>query len=289
MQWSNQRQPPLGLEPTTFAYRHGPPGRDEVVIYFDLCREVIAEAWRGILAAPDSDEARLTDALHEHAKGWLKGGSIDGDPTPPAAIIESERRRTPLTGGMSFLFDDCPICRMLAEGDSEDFGPTFRNFDGHHLELDDEFAFSLCETREEWEKQQEEYRQMSEEMEARRQAESTEEQPGESDSAWTSSYVAQGTPLTAMTLAFRLSEIVGDLQSAGGHQGQIEDLNAAFEACRNAAADPVLLDSTKSQLTDILEEIAAAHAELTPKIADFQSQLDEWARGVNDMDMDVPF
>jgi len=45
----------------------------------------------------------------------IPAGTIDGDPTPPAAIIESERRRTPLTGDTNFLFDDCPICRLLAE------------------------------------------------------------------------------------------------------------------------------------------------------------------------------
>jgi hypothetical protein len=287
-QWSNQGQPPPSLAPTTFAYRYGPPGRDEVVIYFDLCRQVIAEAWRTIVATPDIDEAGLTDVLHEHAKDWLKTGMIDGDPTPPAAMIESERRRMPLTGGTSVLFDDCPICRMLAEG-GDDFGPTFCGFDGHHLELDDEFAFSLCETREEWEKQQEEYRQMSESIEAGREAESAKVPPDELDSAWTSSYVAPGAPLTTMTLAFRLSEIVADLQTAGVDRGQIENLNDAFVACRNAAIDPILRDSAKSHLTDILEEIAAQHAELTPKIADFQSQLDEWARGGNDTDRDVPF
>ncbi len=31
------------------------------------------------------------------------------------------------------------------------FGVGFTSIDGHHLELDDEFAFSKCETREEWE------------------------------------------------------------------------------------------------------------------------------------------
>jgi hypothetical protein len=289
MQWSNQRQPPPGLEPTAFAYRHGPPGRDEVVIYFDLCREVIAEAWRVISTTPDVDETSLTDALHEHTKSWLKSGTIDGDPTPPAAIIESERRRMPLTGDMDFFFDDCPICRMLADADSEGFGPTFRGFDGHHLELDDEFAFSLCETREEWGKEQEEFRRMSEEMDAKHKKEPQEGATEESESAWASSYVAPGAPLTAMTLAFRLSEIVGDLQSTGGYQNQIEDLNAAFEACRDATADPVLLGAAKSRLVDMLEELAAAHAEWTPKIADFQSQLDEWSRNVKDRDEDIPF
>ena len=41
-QWSNEGKPPRGLAHDSFAFRHGPPGRNEVVIYFDLCREVVA-------------------------------------------------------------------------------------------------------------------------------------------------------------------------------------------------------------------------------------------------------
>jgi hypothetical protein len=287
MQWSHQRRAPPGLARNSFAYRHGPPGRDEVVIYFDLCRETIAEAWRIIVSTPGVDEASLTNALYQHARKWLKEGTIDGDPTPPAAIIVSERQRTPLTGGFAPIDDDCPICRMLSEDGDAGFGPAFRGFDGHHLELDDEFAFSLCETREEWEKEQEDFRKMSEEIEAKHKMESAGRQPGEFDSAWTSSFVADDAPLTAMTLAFRLSEIVGDLQIAGGQQDKIQNLNEVFEVCRNASYDPVMLRSAKSQLAHILEEVAAEHSELIPKIADFQSLLDQWARGGDDMD--IPF
>jgi hypothetical protein len=117
--------------------------------------------------------------------------------------------------------------------------------------------------------------------------ESAGRQPGEFDSAWTSSFVADDAPLTAMTLAFRLSEIVGDLQIAGGQQDKIQNLNEVFEVCRNASYDPVMLRSAKSQLAHILEEVAAEHSELIPKIADFQSLLDQWARGGDDMD--IPF
>jgi hypothetical protein len=226
--------------------------------------------------------------LYEFARQWLKEGSIDGDPTPPGAIIVSERQRTPLTGDFHILSDDCPICRMLAEDSEGTFGPMFRNFDGHHLELDDEFAFSLCETREEWEEEQERYRKMNEEFEAEQKRKAKEDASAEFDSAWQTSYVADDAPLNAMTLAFRLSEIVGDLQAAGGQKADIENVNEAFESCRNAAFDPPMLQTAKSQLVEVLEQIAAEHTALTPKIADFQSLLDQWARQSSD-DMDIPF
>ena len=66
-----------------------------------------------------------------------------------------------MTSDGSHLDCDCPICQAEAEGE---FGPSFLWFDGHHLELEDEFAFSLCETREEWDREQEEHRNFAEKM-----------------------------------------------------------------------------------------------------------------------------
>ena len=64
----------------------------------------------------------------------------------------------------------------------------FRGFDGHHLDLDDEFAFALCATHEEWEQQQEKYRRFSEEMDAKwRERAAAGDDP--LASVWTSSYV----------------------------------------------------------------------------------------------------
>lgn len=147
-QWSLTGRAPRAIDPDTFAYRHGPLGRHEVVMYFDLCREVIRAAWSRISQEPQVSVESLTALLQRDAQRWLNEGSIDGDPTPPATIIETERRHLPLLGDGSHLDCECPICQMAADGQ---FGPAFVGFDGHHLELDDEFAFSLCESREEWE------------------------------------------------------------------------------------------------------------------------------------------
>jgi len=283
-QWSNEGKPPRGLAHDSFAFQHGPPGRNEVVIYFDLCREVVAQAWRKLVEVPHTGETDLAAALYEHAQRWLKEGSIDGDPTPPAAMIMSERQRMPLTGNPSILDDECPICRMLANDSEGAFGPMFCNFDGHHLELDDEFAFSLCETREEWEREQGENRGMADGIEAKRRLESAEEAAPEFASAWTSSYVADEAPLTAMTLAFRLSEIVSDLQVAEAPRDQIRNLNDAFESCRSASYDRSLLLSAKPLLVSALEAIAASHPRLMPKVAEFQSEFDDWIRRRSDSD-----
>ena len=288
MQWSNERGAPQSIGRDTFAYRCGPLGRHEVVMYFDLCREVIATAWDQIAGRPEIDETALTNLLHEHAQRWLAEGSIDDDPTPPAVIIENERRRMPLVGDGSHLDCDCPICRIEAEGG---FGPMFRGYDGHHLELDDEFAFSLCATREEWEKEQEDFRRLSAEMdEKQRQREAAGED--EFSSVWTSSFVddeaisrAGASPrLTILALAMRVTELVTDLKSADADRELVDTLNNAFDDFRAADDDDLLSAAATAQFVDALEQIAAAQPELTAKVADLQSQLDERRR-----QNDLPF
>lgn len=292
MQWSNEGRCPRPLDRDTFAYRYGPLGCHEVVMYFDLCREVLGAAWKRIVAEPEIGEDALTSALHEHAQWWLAEGSLDGDPTPPAAIIEEERRRKPLvrTGGP--IDPDCPLCRMEAEGGFGS-GPTFCTFDGHHLELDDEFAFSLCATREEWEKEQEDYRRFSEEMEAKRRE---REEAGEDPlaSVWKTSYVNEHalreagalSPRSVMALAMRVAELIGDLKTIDGGCDLIESLNNAFDAYCAADDDRSLSAAAASQLAEALEQIAAVHPPLTPKAADLQSQLAERQRQT---ESDFPF
>lgn len=121
-------------------------------MYFDLCREVIQAAWLQLARDPETDIESLTTALRSHGQQWLNEDSIDGNPTPPAVIIETERRHLPLLADGSHLDCECPICQSLAD---RRFGPGFVGFDGHHLELEDEFAFSLCESREEWQEERE--------------------------------------------------------------------------------------------------------------------------------------
>ncbi len=196
----------------------------------------------------------------------------------------------PLVGGGSHLDDDCPICRMEAEGG---FGLMFCGFDGHHLALDDEFAFSLCAPREEWEQEQEEYRQFSEAMKAKdREREAVGDDPF--TSVWTSSYVDEEllreagamSPGAVMALAMRVAELISNLKTADGSRNLLESLNNAFDAYRAADGDAALSAAATAQLVDVLEQIAAAQPHLTAKAADLQSQLAERQRQTQS---DFPF
>jgi hypothetical protein len=147
-------------------YDRAPMGREEMIIYFDLCRELIAAGWgwcrRPVggdgrpcgLNSPDVLESFLTKARDRWLRQPYEGGS------PPQFIIECSRRRVPRAinepiEGMDqseieqHLPDcDCPICEMLQSGL---FGVEFSCLDGYHLELDGDFAFSMEESYEDWE------------------------------------------------------------------------------------------------------------------------------------------
>jgi len=277
-QWSRQHRAPRALDRDTFAYRHGPMGRDEVVMHFDLCREMIGKAWKCISEQRSVDVTAVANEVHECGQRWLKEGSIDGEPTPPAAIIESERRRVPLVGDASHLDCDCPLCRMQSDSS---MGPMFQGIDGHHLELDDEFAFSLCATREEWQLEQAAYGDLEPSDENSGTDDVSELDDDTFDSVWKSSYVNESTvgqdpQLALFALATRVTELVSDLKSSGAPQQLVDQLNCAFDDYRDSAADSVLSQSAARQFVEVLEALASDQPNLIPKVADLQSKIDEY-------------
>jgi hypothetical protein len=281
-QWSTEGRAPRPLDRDTLAYRFGPLGRHEVVMYFDLCRVVIEDAWRMIVESPQITREALTQALHERAQVWLAEGSIDDDSAPPAVVIEHERRRMPLVGDGSVLDCDCPLCRMGAEGG---LGPMFFGYDGYHLELDDEFAFSLYATREEW-KRERELLGFGDPAESA-PSEAKVAEPDESrSSVWSRSWVNEAlvgqeepsSPLSMLALASRVGELVADLKEAQAGRHLLDALNNAFDGFRAAFDDFAMSKVAAAQFVEALEEIASAVPRLTAKVADLESQLDELRR-----------
>ncbi len=145
-QWSRQGSAPPALDKDTWAYCYGPLGVHEVVVYFEFCRHAIEEAWRQIFVKYVVDEQELAEAIYQRTQEWLQDEiAIDGRGPAPNVIIESERRLLPLVEDGP-LFDDCENCRVMSESPT----PTFTWFDGHNLDLDGNFVFSLCKDQKEW-------------------------------------------------------------------------------------------------------------------------------------------
>jgi hypothetical protein len=288
-------------------------GSEELIVYFDLCREVIQAGWSWVASQSElkrDDRGELVSYLQGVRDEWLELPFEGG--APPRFIIECSRRRVPRGGGVAIQGMeegepaehpgdcDCPICNML---DSGMFGTCFTSLDGHHLELDDEFAFSMFERFEDWEEQSSEWREISEAVEDwEPQVDASAERSGNSSigsqaadsqstggsppeefaSAW-SSLMTDG-PLPGdrrgyLKLAFRLAEIIADLESVSAPHQHVVSLNKAFRCYFESGSTTT--HSTRAAFKQALEAVAGHYPHLLPKLCDLQSQVDELERRVS--------
>lgn len=282
-QWSMQGFAVPPLPKKTTAYRFAAFGTIEIVTYFHLIRFLLNAAWQHVNAGiMDSDE--LTNLLAKQQAEFLNQPPDDdsGAGLLNCELIESERRRMPITADASHLDCDCHICQASVDGEFGT-GPMFAFYDGHTLELEDEFAFSMVESRDVWERQQEEDCQMMQKMEQGRS-----ERKGlseEHDSVWQSSFVdwdkltdGHATPISPqMALGFPLAEMLRRLKELGADQTHMDSLNLAFTAFRSAA-DQAAAETAAGGFRTCLENAASEFPELVPQSADLQSCMDEVLR-----------
>jgi hypothetical protein len=137
-------------------------------MYYDLVRHLICcaiefHSSHGFATVDDQPKADVRGAtydlgsqvawLEQVKQTWLEKPDSDSGGRAPVNIIESERRRLPLALRPSDLIidDDCPICVTSAQEAAAGIGVGFQHFDGSHM--DDDFAFSLFNTREAWEEE----------------------------------------------------------------------------------------------------------------------------------------
>jgi hypothetical protein len=287
-QWSRQGHAPPPLPREATAYRLGGFGMTEVVLYFHLVRALLAEAWRRTRQGPRPTPAELVESLAGFRDRWLhEPGEATDWSGSPAKLIELERRRLPVTGDDDPIDDDCPLCQAVAAGE---FGPSFMWFDGHQLELEDEFAFSLCMTREEWDRQQESDRKFAEEWERkeRERAARGEDDDSTAGSVWQASFVdwdglagPDAPPVSPLlALGFPLAELVGTLQERPDGGELLRALNAAYAGLRTSQ-DAVARATAAAELGDVLEAVSGTFPDLTPRCADLQSRVDEVLRQVS--------
>lgn len=151
-QWSATGECPDGVERSSGAYRSAGFGTHSNVIYFDLIRYLLDECWSRI-----KEEGRVNLREEGSRLEWLQAQWLEDGceySFSPNWILEQERRRLPVAMSPSeaIIDPDCPVCRAAAE---DPFGgPTFWHLDGHHMLLEDDFVFSFCRTRDEWEAEQ---------------------------------------------------------------------------------------------------------------------------------------
>lgn len=298
-------EPMIAVPKDWDGFATAPMGIQELCIYFDLCREVIRAGWfwceceEGTLAIHENDSAlsRLIDFLRDVKENWLNSPFEGG--SSPNLIIECDRQRVPRGAGVSIegigqvpteehIPDcDCPICEMMADGM---FGVGFIGIDGHHLELDNEFAFSIHETREAWEEQQLGYSEFDEETDCEQTESEASLEEDPFSSVW--SGIGDDLPIPGdcngfLKIAFMVSELVAALQIMNAPHEEIKMLNQAFADYRRS--DDERRPQSVLHFKEILQTVGDQYPDLISKSADLQSRLDEAARAVFHTDNDLDF
>jgi hypothetical protein len=155
LQWSLQDEGPPCLASTSFAYRFAGFGTHEWVLYYDLVRHLLhslfeTQSTAGARHVEDVNE--LLTTLDQIKTDWLESPQADLDGRVPAILIDNERKRLPqaMRPRDMIVDDDCPMCQMFGDETSPlGMGVGFWHLDGSRM--DDDFAFSSCQTRQEWE------------------------------------------------------------------------------------------------------------------------------------------
>jgi len=274
-QWSRLGEGPRGLTESSDAFQYGGFGTHELVMYYDLVRQLLWSCWEQLTELAQSPTvghrpewftvgdflATEVPRLERVLEAWLDTPDPELDGRTPRSIITHERARLPeaMSGHDAVIDPDCPCCQMMAEMS----GPGFWHLDGSGM--DDEFAFDIYRgTREEWEEErrgwEEHSRRFDAEWSERKRLGITDSTPREdgSSACWSRSFSVDHTadlPLGVRVfgVACQLAELIVGLRGGADReattpeaQRHIDQLNRDFGNLRE------LLQSSDSSLAEAL-------------------------------------
>lgn len=299
-QWSLLDVCPPGLPESSFAFRFGGFGTHELVVYYELVRELLGSTWSQLEELSQAPQAShrpealtagdfLTTEvprLERLRDDWLDAPNPEYHMRTPREVILRERRRLPegISGEEAMVDPDCPCCQMMSDMP----GPVFWGLDGSGM--DDDFAFDIHHvTRDQWEAEQRRWqdfnRRFDAEQEERRRLGATDRAADEdaASSVWKTSFSSQENseaPLSVRVFGVgcHLAELIADLrgdderaETTQDVQQLIDQLNRDFGNVRELlyASEPsvaeALVDPVIDRLIETLIEAGAARPDLVPK------------------------
>ncbi len=297
-QWVSLGHCPPGLSERDAAYRWGGLGTHEIILYYDLVRHLIYSCLDPYAQQRPLDCEAQVQQLGDLRDQWLSQPQPDSTGNmPPRDVIERERRRLPLVDNDTSAFDcDCPLCRMMSEPGA---GPAFTYLGGFHL--DDDFAFSFCQTRDEWDTESCGNNDLDftaagtlperldpDDRDEREDGSSGVEPVGcdirrTAPPVWKTSYVnpdilAESPATRLFGVGTYLAELIADLKRPDGSRTLIDGLNRQYDnLCQtvrphhHGLTQPVL-----ERFCEQLQEVAESRPELSAKCNDLQEHLREW-------------
>lgn len=268
-------QPPLPLE--SAAARAGGFGTHELVLYYDLVRHLLAWAWCGPVPDDVCDLDGTTRWLTELRDTWLDTPDLDTlHGRTPRHVIDQERRRIPwaVSPEEAIVDHDCPICRMMAEQRDT---PVFCHLDASGF--DEGFVFSLCATREQWEREEAEWAEYVSRLSHERVPQMA------SDRLWRNSHFetealdsmapGQQLGLWQIRLLAHLSELREDARDSADERTLVDQALARVEDFRQALRDRAgwLAEACLDEAAARLLELAARRDDLQAKCTDVRRSI----------------
>lgn len=295
-QWSFVGRPARTVDPESTAYRFGGFGTHELVVYYDMVRELLWCSRRSVEEFVAGEVGRLAAWREE----WLELPYAETTGRSARSIIENERLRLPeaLTRAEMIIDDDCPLCQMQADMDA----PTFWNLDGSGM--DHEFVFSIYhDTQEQWDKEEREYEQYSrrcDEERAEQKRMGIEHPKLESDVS-ERGWFDYSIQTRLFSIGAELCRIIVALREKTPDHALVERLNRAFgnltetAQSRDAEMAEALVEPVIQSFIDGLEDAATARPDLAVKcsrlvdcLGRFLEPVPEPGGAPDEMD-DLPF
>ncbi len=281
--WTILGDPPPGLSTDSDAYRFARFGTHEIVLYHEMVAHLLTELKQRWGDSPDFDvtaEARHLDELREE---WLHSPQEELYDLSPAALIARNRARLPwvVPPEHACIDDNCPLCQMMAESNQ----PMFWHLDGYTL--DEHFATSFYDSREDWEVMREEMRIWSSRIPQYTSGnEDVSNESFEGPRIWKSTFtnmdlvrdmpVSSAIGMMVFSIGGHLAELSMDLSASAETEATVCTLQSRFAALRRAVCDESswTVNLIIAQYAEELQAVAAMHNDLRSKCDDLEKKLD---------------
>jgi hypothetical protein len=283
-QWSRLGECPPGLRRDSYAFRFAGFGTAEIVLYYDLVRELLHDCHKQIAARDSIDLVKETERLRRRQHVWLETPQEFLQGFSPAEVIERERQRLPLalSGEAAMVDCDCPLCQMMAES-----GPVFWRIDDSHM--DDDVAFSLDELPADdgvWHSPVGNNHQPAATAATRSGPAADDDAREELVNHWkralTETDLFESPPLNMFAVGAQLAELISLIKQAPSVAGAalIDTLNRDFGNLRQAVRgeDSALLEPVIACFQRNLEELDTLRPDLAAKSLGLRGKLDRWLR-----------
>ena len=296
-QWSVMQVCPRGVDESSHAFRLGGFGTHELVLYYDLLRELLWSCWERLMEMAESPSrakqpvalARGDFLLMEVPRletvreNWLDSPNPEFDGQTPRWIIYQERLRIPyaVSGAAAMIDPDCPCCQMLADLP----GPMFWHLDASGMDYD--FPFDIYHrTREEWEAEQSEDDCFMYPPFALAEKSDQENSLGLIDptSVWSRSFSAVRADDVPMSIRIfglggHLAELIVDLREQEGARDFVDRVNRDFGNLREVLGVTgdnslsTLVEPTILRFSETLQDLSDSYPDLETKCSDLVRQL----------------